>query len=144
MSFVTSTPLPPTGWPVAVSGGQSIAQVVVQLLIVAESLANAYRVRPLASTRIMPSDEFATMTEAGAVVVVVDFDAAAEDFFADHAAEAASAGSQEAAQGEQRDRGQSFPHVVPSRVVVSEGVRVRSGNGLAGRSVQDRRGGEPS
>jgi hypothetical protein len=44
-----------------------MAHDAVQALIVAESGMNAYSVLPLASTRIVPSDELAVFTVAAAV-----------------------------------------------------------------------------
>ena len=56
------TPPPATGLLEAVKGGQLLAHAPAQLLFIALSLPNTYRVRPLPSTRIVPSDVLAELT----------------------------------------------------------------------------------
>src|SRR4051794_10246136 len=59
-------PGPATGLPCAVSGGHTVAQAPLHLLVVPLSASNRYRVRPRLSTRMVPSFELAVLSEAGA------------------------------------------------------------------------------
>src|SRR4051794_37542536 len=80
LSFDLSMPFATVGFAGAVAGGQFWAQGPLQRLLFFRSWPNAYRVRPLPSTTIMPRPVFASLSggafAAAALVVAVEVSAA--------------------------------------------------------------------
>ena len=66
-----SAPSPTVGWPLARTGGQSVAHSPVHALFVPESFLNRYTVWPCESTRIFPRPLLATSTVPDCPLIVV-------------------------------------------------------------------------